>query len=112
MIDRTMATYWSRADTELLEHIYELQSKSLTNRNYYARRLKRVQSIAFWMEVMLAATASGSGLASLASGMAGKEIWQVILLAIAVIAVIKPIYSPGKKIERLSRLVQGYSTNY
>jgi hypothetical protein len=105
-----MAETWTDANIDLLRHIYELQSKSLTNAYYYGRRLHVMQTIAFWMEVAIAATASGSGLASLASIASG--VWQTLILIAAAVAIVRPIYAPGKKIEHLSRLVQGYSTNY
>lgn len=91
-----MAETWTDANIDLLRHIYELQSKSLTNAYYYGRRLYVMQTIAFWMEVAIAATASGSGLASLAT-IASGYIWKTLILIAAAIAIVRPIYAPGKK---------------
>jgi hypothetical protein len=45
-------------------------------------------------------------------GTMGSIAWKVVLLIAAVVAVIRPIYAPGKKIEQLTRQEQGYTTNY
>jgi hypothetical protein len=81
---------WADTDIDLLRHIYELQSKSLTNADYYGRRLHRTQTIAFWMEIAIAATASGSGLASLAT-IASGYIWQTLIFIAAAVAIVRPI---------------------
>src|SRR4030095_7708073 len=96
---------------DLLRQIYELQSKSLTNWNYYALRLRQVQQIAFWMEVIVTAAASGAFASALAK-VADERICQWLVFMAAIASIIRPIYAPGKRIEHLSKLVQGYLTNY
>jgi hypothetical protein len=104
---------WSDADLASLNEIYNLQCTSRMSTHYYEARLGRLQTIAFWMEVTTAATASGSGVLALLDGSDwGKTAWQVLALTAALVAIIKPIYAPGKKIEIFTRQRQGYHTNY
>jgi hypothetical protein len=102
---------WPPAANDLLRQIYELQSKSLTNWTYYAMRLRQVQQIAFWMEVVITAAASGA-LASALAKVANEGILQWLVLIAAVASIVRPIYAPSKRVEHLSKLVQGYLTNY
>src|SRR6266853_5647480 len=91
---------WTDADLGALKAIYELMCTSRMNSLYCERRLREIQRISFWMEVLIAATASGSGLASLNtfSTAIGHSIWQALALIAAAVAIIRPIYAPGKKI--------------
>ena len=93
---------WSDADLSLLESVYQLQFISRMNAIYYELRLSRVRSTAFWMETIIAVAASGSGVAALvATGTSileswGSTVWPAVALMAAVLAVIRPIYSPGE----------------
>ncbi len=105
---------WSSADIALLKETYELLCTSRMNVLYYEHRLGRVQTYSFWMEVVTAATASGSGLASLtllATG-PGIWIWQALAVVAAAVAVVRPIYAPGKRIESLTSQLHGYRANF
>ena len=70
------------------------------------------------MEAMIAATASGSGLAAILAkgegylGVAGQYIWPIVALIAAAAAIIRPIYAPSRKIESFTRQHQGYHANY
>jgi hypothetical protein len=105
---------WPDADVALLSEIYDLQCTSRMNTLYYDSRLARVMTISFWMEVATAAAASGSGLLAVLNdaGGWGHVAWQALALIAALVAVIKPIYAPSKKIELFTRQQQGYHTNY
>jgi hypothetical protein len=105
---------WTDADLALLESVYELQCTSKMNALYYERRLGALQAHSFWMEVVLAATASGSGLAALTvfESDAGRWAWQGLALAAALVSVVRPIYAPGKRIEAFARQQQGYHANF
>jgi hypothetical protein len=116
---------WSDADFALLESVYELKCTSRMNALYYEKRLSIVQRWSFIMEIIIALTASGSGVAALATGNGssasasflsntgiGQWVWQLFALATAIIAVIRPIYAPGKKIEAFTRQQQGYHANF
>jgi hypothetical protein len=87
----------------MLDNIYQLECISRMNAIYYELRLSRVQFIAFYMEVIVAATASGSGVAALLAkndsyvGTFGQYVWPAIALVAAIGAVVRPIYAPGKK---------------
>jgi hypothetical protein len=104
---------WTDADQALLGDVYKLQCTSRMNVIYYEMRLGRLQFYSFWMEVVIAATASGSGLAAFAKGATGwvEQLWQALALVAAVVAVIRPIYAPGKTIEAFTRQLHGYRAN-
>jgi hypothetical protein len=104
-----MRANWTDADTFFLHHLYDLQIKSMVNYIYYGERLKKMLFVSFWMEVIIASTASGSGLASL---QLPDYVWRTLLAVAAVAAIIRPIYAPGKKIEIFSKQKHGYTTNY
>jgi hypothetical protein len=109
------ADAWNDADRALLGAIYDLQCTSRMNAIFYENRLARLMTIAFWMEVVTAATASGSGLLAVlneAPGGWGNSAWQILALTAALVAIVKPIYAPGKKIEVFTRQQQGYHANF
>ena len=115
---------WTDASQALLESVYDLLRTSRMNALYYGKRLQQLQMHSFCMELITAATASGSGLAAIATGggsetqtgllntETGQWLWQVLALTAAAVAVIRPIYAPGKKIELFTRQQQGYHANY
>jgi hypothetical protein len=109
-----MSSGWKGADVALLSNVYDLQCVSRMNALYYERRLSQLQNHSFWMEVVTAATASGSGLAALTlfATIPGRWAWQALALVAAVVAVVRPIYAPGKKIEAFTRQHQGYHGNF
>lgn len=107
-------TSWNDADTALLEQIYELQCLSRMNAIYYELRLSRVQLINTTLDIFIALTASGSGLATLLSSADSpfKHAWTALAVLAAIAAIIKPIYAPGKMIEAFTRQQHGYLANY
>lgn len=117
-MSRDKAVEWSDAQLDLLDNVYQLQCLSRMNAIYYELRLAEVQFLSFWMEISIAATASGSGLASLLSnksgplGEAAQVVWPLVAILSAIAAIVRPIYSPGKKIETLTRQHQGYAANF
>jgi hypothetical protein len=110
----TKSCNWTDAEVALLSSVYDLQCVSRMNALYYERRLSQLQNHSFWMEVVTAATASGSGLAALTlfATIPGRWAWQALALVAAVVAVVRPIYAPGKKIENFTRQHQGYHANF
>jgi hypothetical protein len=86
------------------------------NAIYYAGRLGKLQTHSLWMDIVIAATASGSGLAAVTQSALPDAIthplWQILSVLAAVVAVVRPVYAPGKRIEALTRQKQGYETNY
>lgn len=105
---------WSDANSGLLQAVYELLCISRMNAIYCEGRLREIQRISFWMEILIAATASGSGLASFGvfSTTYGQAVWQGLSLSAAVIAIVRPIYAPAKKLELLTRQQHGYQANF
>jgi hypothetical protein len=108
------AADWPDADIALLTAVYELQCTSRMNAIYYGHRLAALQKEAFFMEVVTAITASGSGVAALTlwNQGAGQVLWQGLALTAAVVAVVKPLRAPGKRIEVFTRQQQGYHANF
>ncbi|WP_372618437.1 hypothetical protein [Falsiroseomonas sp.] len=105
---------WPDRDIALLQEIYELTCTSRMNAIYYAKRLAALQKESFFMEVTTAVTASGSGVAALTlwNQGAGQVVWQGLALTAAVVAVVKPLRAPGKRIEVFTRQQQGYHANF
>jgi hypothetical protein len=110
----TASTDWRDADLALLGSIYDLLCISRMNAIYYEHRLSRLQAYSFWMEIVTAATASGSSLAALTffDTTPGRWAWQALALIAAIVAVVRPIYAPGKKIEAFTRQQHGYHANF
>lgn len=108
------AAPWPDADIALLKEVYELQCTSRMNAVYYGSRLGALQKEAFFMEVTSAVTASGSGVAALTlwNQGAGQVLWQGLALLAAIVAVVKPLRAPGKRIEVFTRQQQGYHANF
>src|SRR5215472_8676930 len=86
------------------------------NSLYYSERLRYLQQVSLVMEFIIAATASGSGIAALASQTSSNHIiqylWKFLLLVAALVSIIRPLYAPGKKIETMTRQQHGYTANY
>jgi hypothetical protein len=108
------ATRWPDADVALLTEIYELTCTSRMNAIYYGNRLGALQKESFFMEVTTAVTATGSGVAALTlwNQGAGQVAWQGLALLAAIVAVVKPLRAPGKRIEVFTRQQQGYHANF
>jgi hypothetical protein len=106
---------WTLADIGLFEEIFQLLCVSRMNQLYYERRLRRVQFISMIMEFTIAATASGSGIATLLAQSADTRInfiWTGVLLFAAIVSIVRPLYAPGKKIEIMTRQQHGYMANF
>jgi hypothetical protein len=110
----TVPSPWPDADIALLKEIYELQCTSRMNAIYYGARLGALQKEAFFMEVVTAITASGSGVATLTvwDQPGWRNLWVGLAVVAAVVAVVKPLRAPGKRIEVFTRQQQGYQANY
>ncbi len=110
----TSPAAWPDRDVALLQSIYDLTCTSRMNAIYYSKRLGALQKESFLMEVTTAVTASGSGVAALTlwNQGAGQVAWQALALIAAVVAVVKPLRAPGKRIEVFTRQQQGYHANF
>ena len=105
---------WPDRDIALLQEIYELTCTSRMNAIYYAKRLAALQKESFFMEVTTAVTASGSGVAALTlwEKPGWAAVWQTLAVIAAIVAVVKPLRAPGKRIEIFTRQQQGYHANF
>jgi hypothetical protein len=98
-----------------LDFIYRRLVKAALNKKYYGWRLSSFLRYNFWVELLVAIGATGSGsIAGLAifGTLPGKYAWLLVSSAAAVIAVVKPILQHTRKIENYSKLFSGYSIAY
>ena len=105
---------WTDADYGLLTEIYELLCTSRMNAIYCERRLRELQLISLFMEILIALFATGSGAVAnkTIATIFGANTWQYLIAITAIIAIIRPIYAPAKKIENLTRQQHKYGANY
>lgn len=102
-------------DRAFLESVFDLLCISRLNAIYYEMRLSRIQRENFFIEVIIASTASGSAVAGLGfwhGNPFGQWIWATLAITAAVASIIKPLYAPSKKIELFTRQRQSYHNNY
>ncbi len=97
-----------------LGFIYDSYRTALLNREYYAIRLKQYQTWNFWLEVIVAAGATGGGIASFAiwKSAPGQYAWLTLSGVATVLGVMKPFLKFGEKIERYSKLFAGHGGAY
>lgn len=90
--------------------VYDQLRTSRLNVKYYSCRVAALQRQNFWVEIILAATASGSAVAGLTlwNTPGGRPIWQMLLVGAAVLAVAKPLLQFTDRIQRLEELVGSY----
>lgn len=97
-----------------LEHpiwdVHDMRRTARLSVKYYCVRLVHLERKNFWMEVMLAITASGSAIAGLAfwNTELGVVAWQVLIVLSALLAVAKPLMKITDQIQRLESVVTGY----
>ncbi|MBR0798602.1 hypothetical protein JQ615_24745 [Bradyrhizobium jicamae] len=93
-----------------LRFIYDSYRTALFNRKYYASRLSQYSNYNFWLEVTVAAGATGGGIASFAiwKSAPGQYAWLAISGLATVLGVMKPFLKFGEKIERYSKLFAGH----
>lgn len=105
----------SKPDRVFLEAVFLLQCTSKMNAYYYEARLAAAQRASTIMEFVLAAAASGGAFAGLVWWTTtewGKWTWAALTGLSAVMAVVKPIYAPGRRIELFTRQHQSYYNNF
>ena len=90
--------------------VYDLYRTARLNVKYYGCRVSALDRQNFWVEIVLAATASGSAIAGLAfwNTGPGKSVWQVLIVVSAVLAVAKPLLKYTERIQRLEELIADY----
>ena len=105
MVDRNNHPIWD---------VYDLLRTSYLNIEYYSARLHSAQKLNFLLEVIIAVTASTSAVAGLylwSKGI-GKEIWELLTVAAAFTATIKPFLKLPDKIRGFQELITDYKAIY
>jgi hypothetical protein len=79
---------------------------------YYVARLRRFERINFWLEITLALTASGSGVAALSFWQTGygKTVWTWLTAISATVAVAKPFLKLTERVKDFEGIAAGYSS--
>ena len=111
--------YW-KSDMQMtsqehfLNELCDLQCTSRMNTIYYERRLAQIRRYPFWMDVVVALAASGSGLASIivVGYPIGVTLLRFLAVAAAIVAVVRPIYRPEAKMESFLRQAEFYTSNF
>lgn len=90
--------------------VYDRLRTARLNVKYYCGRLARFESISFWLDLLLAATAPTSAVAGLWFWDTewGKPVWKLLAVVAALAAVIKPLLHLTKRIKDYETLVSGY----
>ena len=90
--------------------VYDLLRTSRLNAKYFSCRVTALKTYNFWIEIVLATTATGSALAALAfwSTEIGKPVWQGLLILSAILAIAKPLLKLTDQIQEL----QGFAGEF
>ena len=90
--------------------VYDRLRTARLNCKYYGRRLQQHERTAFWMQLLLLATAPSSAIAGLWfwASTVGKAVWQFTGIAAAVVAVVMPLLGLTKKIKDYEAILSGY----
>jgi hypothetical protein len=96
-------------DKALLERAYDLLRVARMNAAYYEQRLKVASNLHLFFETTIAIGTTGSIAAwALWQGPLGSAVWATITCAATLLAVIKPIIAPAKRLELCIRQHQGW----
>lgn len=90
--------------------VYDLYRTARLNVKYYSGRLSALQRVNFWVEFILAATASTSAIAAftLWETKYGALAWRTLGALSAVLAIMKPLLKLTEKIRKLEEVITGY----
>jgi hypothetical protein len=90
--------------------VYDLLRTARLNVKYYSCRVALLQRQNFWIEGVLAATASGSAIAGLAfwDTTYGAFVWRFLVVVSAILAVVKPLLKLAERMQNLEELVGEY----
>jgi hypothetical protein len=97
-------------DKALLERAYDLLRVARMNAAYYEQRLEVASNLHIFFEITIAIGTTGSIAAwALWQGPLGSAVWATITCTATLLAVIKPIIAPAKRLELCTRQHQGCS---
>ncbi len=90
--------------------LYDKLRTARLNVKYYSRRLQDIESLNFWMEFILLASAPSSAIAGLwfFEQPLGKIVWQYFGIVAAIAAVTKPLMNLPKHIKEFEGVLSGY----
>jgi hypothetical protein len=91
--------------------IYDEWRTARLNCKYYSAKLAALERSNFWLELVIAATASGSAIAALAFWQTrdGRVAWTWLTVLSAIFAVAKPLLKLTERIQKLDHLTVAYS---
>jgi len=94
--------------------IYDATRTALLNKFYYGRRLAKYRRYNFWMEILIAAGATTSGVAGLALWKTeyGQAVWGVLSALSIILATLKPSLKFTEKVESYAKLYGEYTGAY
>jgi hypothetical protein len=92
--------------------VYDKLRTARLNVKYYSRRLSRLETMNFWIELVLLVTAPSSAIAGLWFWETeyGKLVWQYMGIVAAIAAILKPLLGLTKRIKELGGVLSGYRT--
>jgi hypothetical protein len=91
--------------------IYDTTKTALLNKLYYGRRLEQYRRYNFWMEIIIAVGATGSGVAGLALWKTeyGQLVWGALSAFSIILATLKPSLKLTEKVEAYAKLYGEYT---
>ena len=100
----------TRDKTHPVWDVYDALRTARLTVKYHCTRLDALERQNFTLELLLAATTTGSAIAAMSLWEAeiGKVLWQGLLMASAIVAVAKPFLRLGDKIKTLSEIIAGW----
>jgi hypothetical protein len=111
-----MTRAWPKGDVALLGEIYVLRLSARMNVVYYKEETVRIQTWSACLSLATALMAGGTGIGTFfnnsVSSLLFLDALKITATLAAVAAIIRPIYAPMKRIERATRQVRGYQTNF
>jgi hypothetical protein len=109
MLDATNIYSYTPEQAQLIK-LYDTYRTCLMKAKYYGHKLKSFRRLNVWMDIItaLAASSALTGQAIMKTPI-GLNFASVLLVASAVIAILKPIFKIGEAIDRYSKLFNGYN---
>jgi hypothetical protein len=94
--------------------IYDTTKTALLNKLYYGHRLNQYRRYNFWMEMLIAVGATGSGIAGFAVWQTtyGQSAWAVLSALSIISATLKPSLKFTEKVESYAKLYGEYTGAY
>jgi hypothetical protein len=99
----------SRDITHPVWDVYDLYRTARLNIKYFACKLTDLKTLNFWMEFILAITASSAVVTfAIWKTPAGSMLWQTLSFASAILAVAKPLLNLTEKITKVEEVLTAF----